>query len=384
MNKILYYAPASYGGLLNYAQEQADALAGMGINVTVLCSPDYEKRPSDRYRILPKLVESRMASGGNKIIRAIKYVQILLKNMKILQEEVFQGGFSHVLFAAYAEYFSPLWASAFRKMCQKGVAFGAVVQEPVRDFQVGPTWWHNWSVGLAYSFLSYAFVHDDVILDTVWPMPHLETVVVPYGPHRFPDATKSREQTRLELGIPLDALILFSFGHIRDNKNLDYAVEALKKIPEAYLLVAGKRSAGSQRPETYYQEMAERLGVADRCRWVVAYVSEQEAANFFTACDLVMLTYSSSFRSASGVLHVAARYQKQSIVSAGQGSLQSVVRNYQIGHWVKPDDPGAVAEGIKLWMKKKPNPDWSRYVNDNSWEKNAKIVCNSFFGFGCN
>jgi glycosyltransferase involved in cell wall biosynthesis len=229
-------------------------------------------------------------------------------------------------------------------------------------------------VGSAYSFLRYAFVHDDVILDTGWPMPRLETVVVPYGPHRFPDPTESRAKTRRELGIPMDALVLFSFGHIRDNKNLDYAVRALKEIPEAYLLVAGKRSAASQRPESYYREMAERLGVADRCRWVVAYVSEEEASNFFTASDLVLLTYSSSFRSASGVLHVAARYKKQSIVSAGQGSLQSVVRNYQIGLWVEPDDQNAVVLGIQEWMRNPPSPDWARYERENSWEENARKV----------
>ena len=374
MKKLLYYAPASYGGLLNYAQEQADALAGLGIEVTVLCSPNFEKRATDRYRVLPKLVESRVASGGNKILRAIKYVRTLLKNLKTVREEAVRGGYRHVLLASYAEYFSPLWAGSYRRLAAEGITFGAVVQEPVRNFQVGPKWWHQWSVGAAYSFLKFAFVHDEVVLDTGWTMPQMETVVVPYGPHRFPDATKSREDTRRSLGIPEKALVLFSFGHIRDNKNLDYAVRAIAEIPEAYLLVAGKRSASSQRPESFYQELAEKLGVAERCKWVLEYVSEEDAANFFTASDLVLLNYSSCFRSASGVLHVAARYRKQSIVSAGQGSLQSVVRNYQIGVWVEPDEPSAVAAGIREWLKNPPVPDWGKYDIENSWEENARIV----------
>ena len=37
--KLLYYASASYGGLANYAQNQADEIAKLGISVTVLCSP---------------------------------------------------------------------------------------------------------------------------------------------------------------------------------------------------------------------------------------------------------------------------------------------------------------------------------------------------------
>lgn len=378
MKKLLYYAPASYGGLLNYAQEQADALAGQEIEVTVLCSPNFEKRGSDRYRVLPKLMESRMASGGNKILRAIKYLRTLLKNLKTLRQEAVRGGYRHVLFASYAEYFSPLWAGSYRRLGAKGIIFGAVVQEPVRNFQVGPKWWHKCSVGAAYSFLKFAFVHDEVVLDTGRPMPQMETLVVPYGPHRFPNATKSREETRRSLGIPQKALVLFSFGHIRDSKNLDYAVRALAEIPEAYLLVAGKRSASSQKPESFYQELAKDLGVAERCKWVLEYVSEEDAANYFTVSDLVLLTYSSSFRSASGVLHVAARYRKPSIVSAGPGSLQSVVRKYKIGLWVEPDQPKAVTDGIREWLKSPPLPDWELYAKENSWEENARRVINAF------
>ena len=374
MKKLIYYAPASYGGLLNYAQEQANALAALGIDVTVVCSPNFVKRSSDLYVVLPKLVESRVAAGGNKILRALRYVRVLLQNMATLRAEVASGGFTHVLFASYAEYFAPLWAGAYRHLAQRGVVFGAVVQEPVRNFQVGPKWWHRLSVGDAYSFLKYAFVHDDVALDTGRSMPDLNTLVVPYGLHQFPDATQSREVTRRKLGIPENAVVLFAFGHIRDNKNLDYAVRALQEIPEAYLLVAGKRSASSQKPESFYQRLADSLGVAGRCKWVIDYVSEEAAANYFTASDLVLLTYSSSFRSASGVLNVAAWYEKQSIVSAGQGSLQSVVLNYRIGVWVEPNEPGAVAAGIKEWMRKPLVPDWVAYKRENSWAENARLV----------
>ena len=378
MNKILYYASASYGGLLNYAQEQANAIASLGIEVHVVCSPNFIKRETDRYSLLPILIESRAPAGGNKFLRAISYVRILLKNMAIIRAEVLQSEFKHVLFAAYAEYFSPLWAKPFQILAQTGVVFGAVVQEPVRDFRVGPVWWHRKSIAAAYSFLKYAFVHEHISLDTGAFMPDLKTIVIPYGPHKFPTPSKPRSVTRENLGIPENALVLFSFGHIRDNKNLDYAVRALAEIPEAWLLVAGKRSASSQRPESFYQDLAEKLGVADRCKWVLEYVSERDAANYFMASDLIILTYSSSFRSASGVLHVAARYRKPSIVSAGQGSLQSVVQKYQIGVWVEPDRPKAVVDGIRDWKNRPLLSDWERYDAENSWDENAKRVLSAF------
>jgi glycosyltransferase involved in cell wall biosynthesis len=380
MGKLLYYAPASYGGLLNYAQEQADAIARLGIDTTVICSANFTKRPDDRFSMLSTLIDSRVTYQGSRLMRSLLHVKNLFKNFDKVKKEVLSGGYHHVLFASYIEYFSPFWVSGYRKLAAKGITFGAVIQEPVRDFRVGPLWWHRWSIAEAYSFLKYAFVHDYVNLDTVRKMPNLQTVVIPYGPHKFPEPNKSRAEVRHKLGIPECAVVLLAFGHIRDNKNLDYAIRALNEIAGSYLIVAGKRDASSQRPESYYQDLASKIGVSDRCKWILEYVSEIDAANYFNACDLVLLTYSSSFRSASGVLHVAARYRKPSIVSSGSGSLQSVVRKYKIGVWVEPDCPTAVADGIKNWLRNPVASDWHSYEKDNSWDTNARIVCDTYFG----
>lgn len=374
MQKLIYYAPASFGGLFNYAQEQADALAGEGISVTLLCSPEFKKRPTDRYSIKPNLTEHRTSTSKNKISRALNFLRIVVSNMAVLRREIEDGGFRHVMFVSFAEYFAPIWSRGFRKLAKGGVIFGAVIQEPVRNFRAGPLWWHRRSISDAYSFLKYAFVHDNVVLDTGKEKEDLSTIVIPYGPHRFPDPSEDRNQVRQRLGVPVDAILLLSFGHIRDDKNLDHCVQALKDLPDVYLLVAGKRSANSQRPESYYMTLAESIGVSKRCKWIIEYVTEEEAANLFAASDLVLLTYSSSFRSASGVLHLAARYEKQSIVSSGQGSLKSVVIKSQIGIWIEPDEPNAIVSGIQNWIKHHKEPDWEKYRNENSWHQNARLV----------
>ncbi|HBJ34695.1 MAG TPA: glycosyl transferase family 1 [Planctomycetaceae bacterium] len=376
MKKLLYYAPFSYGGLLNYAQEQADAIARHGVDVTVLCAPEFTKRPEDKYNLLPTLVDNRPIKRQIRPLRSIRHVRITLRNLHRLRREIVEGGYTHVMFASYGEYFSPIWARWLRALTRKGVTFAAVVQEPVRDFRVGPIWWHRLSIWNAYSFLSVAFVHDSVQLETCGPVANMKTIVIPYGPHRFPDATQVREETRGLLGVPENAQLLLSFGHIRDNKNLDYAIRALTELPNVWLLVAGARNASSQKPPEHYMELARSQGVSDRCIWRIDYISEEEAANLFTACDLVLLTYSSSFRSASGVLHVAARYRKHSIVSSGQGSLQNVLQVYQIGIGIPPDKPDEVVSGIKRWIENAPTPDWERYFEENSWDRNAEIVVN--------
>jgi glycosyltransferase involved in cell wall biosynthesis len=374
MEKLLYYAPVSYGGLLIYAQEQADALAGLGIAVDVLCPPDFPKRSGDRYEKLSYLDVAVSHGSANPILKSFQFYRRITGNLRILNRVIRDGGYRNVFFVSYAEYFAPLWAGSFCRLRDQGVRFGAMVQEPVRNFQVGPRWWHEWSVGCAYSFLSNAFVHEDMPLETHRSMPSLKVGVVPMAPHKYPDATQSREEVRRRLGIPRDALVLFSFGHIRDNKNLEYSIMALREIPKAYLIVAGSRKAASQRPESFYKELAESLGVDDRCRWFFDYVTEEEAANFFNSSDLVVLTYGRNFHSASGVLNVAARYRKPCIASAGEGSLKTVVYKYRLGVWVEADDPQAVVDGLRQWMERAPIPDWDGYGRDNSWHRNASIV----------
>ena len=43
--RLLYYSPASYGGLADYAHEQANAIASLGVEVTLLCTPRLSDGP---------------------------------------------------------------------------------------------------------------------------------------------------------------------------------------------------------------------------------------------------------------------------------------------------------------------------------------------------
>jgi hypothetical protein len=51
-----------------------------------------------------------------------------------------------VIFACYKEYFAPFWVGPLRKLARRGVLIGTIAHDPVRDFVLGPLWWHRWSV----------------------------------------------------------------------------------------------------------------------------------------------------------------------------------------------------------------------------------------------
>lgn len=375
--KLIYYSASSYGGLADYAHEQANALVDLGVDVTFLCSPKYSIGRGEKYQIVPCLYESALSKPlPNKALKAIHFIRVILANVSKLASFIEENNFRYVLFSSYAEYLAPLWSGRLRQLTKKGVVFGAVVHDPVRDFVLGPRWWHRWSIACGYSFLREAFVHESIALDTVRPMPQLRTTVIPHGTYHFDDATQSREAMRASLDLPLDAKVMLAFGHIRDNKNLDLVIQAMVDFPNVYLIVAGKELSSSQRPVAVYKDLAVKLGVAEQCRWQIRFIPQVEVANLFASADIIVLTYSENFRSASGVLNTATNYRKPCLASAGEGSLRSVVNRYELGIWVEPDNVDSIVTGIKRWLENPPNPRWNRYFEENSWVLNAKYVIN--------
>lgn len=379
MKKLLYYSPASYGGIADYAHEQANALVQQGVNVTLLCTPNYPTGKEERYQIVSILEELKPSKAHtNKVAKAINFITVTLANFSKLTKFIEVNNFKYVLLGSYVEYFAPLWSGRLRKLAKKGVIFGAIIHDPVRDFIVGPLWWHRWSIACGYSFLREAFVHYAIALDTVKPMPNLQTTVIPHGIYSFGATSKSKEETRQSLNLPLEAKVMLAFGHIRDNKNLDLVICALASFPDLYLLIVGKEQSSGQKPATYYQNLARTWGVADRCRWMLKFIPDEEVASLFTVIDLVLLTYSSNFRSASGVLNTSVYFRKPCLASGGDSPLCSVVKKYVLGIVVIPDDLDAIIKGIQQWLKHPPEPEWEKYFAENSWKTNAQLVNNRF------
>jgi len=193
-------------------------------------------------------------------------------------------------------------------------------------------------------------------------------------------------RSTLDTSAPADVVFL-AFGQIRDGKNLDLFLRAMTRLPEnVKLLVAGKGDSGSSRPPEFYQKLAEELGVAARCRWDIRRIPDEEVGDFFAACDVVLVTYSAKFRSASGVLSAAVSARKPVLASSGSGPLKTVVEKYQLGVFVKPDDFEEVLRGTSKLLPSSATgkcefelqPAWDKYEQENSWEENSRRVCQAF------
>lgn len=373
--KLLYMMNSDRGGMADYGLYQALALRDQNVDVTFLCSPGYiHQEKLQGITVIPQLysIESRKIG---KIKRRVNWISKLVGDIKTLCQVSEEVRPDTILFSSYYEYLSPLWAWRIRGLKKKmPMQIASVIHDPVRNFQVGPKWWHEWSIREAYSFLDHAFLHEKIGI----PFSEDKTFLIPQGIYQYPEPSKERWKVLSKLNIPTDSLVLLSFGFIRDGKNLDLLIQSLKELPKCHLIIAGHEQSGSQKGIEYYQSLAEKAGVKDRCHWQTKFIPDQEAADLFNASDLIALTYSASFRSASAVANIAARYRKPVIASGGQGNLQKIVKDYCLGIWVEPDSQEAIIDGVQDFTRNPPLPDYHRFIEENSWERNARIVKDAF------
>ncbi len=387
--RLLYYAPFSRGGLAEYSHHQASALARVGLDVTVLC-PARNEGPWHRTsnEPLPYALQPILRAGSIRALPAIPrkllFVRDLLMDAHTLARVTRHDRFPCVLIAAYNEMLSPLWTGPMRQLARtRGVVFGAIVHDPTRVNRFGPLWWHRRSITTAYAMLREAFVHSPIVLDTGTPMPGLRTTVVPQGLYPVPASQTTRTSWRIAHRLPEDAMVLLSFGYLRDDKNLDLALRALSHFSEMYIVVAGAEQSGTQRSAESYRALAQELGVENRCRWLVGFVPDEEVSAIFQACDLLLLTYSRRFRSASAVFNMAAGFRIPCLASGGRSNLHDIIHEFGLAVWIEPDSLDAMIAGIRRWQRgEMPAPRWADYELANSWQRNAEVVAEKMGALG--
>jgi glycosyltransferase involved in cell wall biosynthesis len=397
MKKLLYVCEIDSGGIMDYAILQCEALSKVGISISFLCKPSF---PKDRFSPAVKIIELAPVKAPDWAFGKLKTIWLMTLGLshysrqirKIAEEE----NFKFILFAFYKEYFSPFWIRPLKQLQKNGCVMGTISHDPVRDFVIGPKWWHRFCVRKAFSFLTHVFVHDDTPVDFGGGRPggvclhQIPFASYPLLPSRF-----GREKIRLDLGFGPSDIVFFAFGQIRDGKNLDLFLRAMTKLPEnVKLLVAGKGHSGSSRPPEFYQNLAEELGVAERCRFEIRQIPDEEVGELFNAIDFTLLTYSVKFRSMSAVLATALTARKPVLASSGSGPLKSTVEKYHLGVFVDPDNLEEVLRGARQLIDKfsphcstgsstiqtvSSSPAWSRYEHENSWDQNARIVHEAFF-----
>lgn len=373
--RILYHCNVSEGGLAEYALRQASALADLKDVELLWQAPSGLSVPHGCLPLDP-LPPPKVAAGRSLPRRAYDFAASTLLPFEHLVGAIRTHNPDVVLLSSWMEYFSPFWAPKLRVLCQQGIRFGAVIHDPVRDYVRGPHWWHRFSVRQAYSFLDVAFIHDTTLLDSCGSTHPYTTIEIPHGPLQVPTGDASRSVLRREFGLPEQANVLLSFGHIRDEKNLSQIILALTHLPSCHLLVAGREQSAGQKSISYYRDQALSVGVADRCHWYGNYIPNDDIWRFFQVSDLLLLLYSHKFRSASGVLNLNSQFELPILASAGCGPMLEAVQLYDLGRVIQTPNPEAIAASVPSVLTTVGN--WELYRANHSWSENAKRVVSAF------
>ena len=183
----------------------------------------------------------------------------------------------------------------------------------------------------------------------------------------------ARDEARARLGLEGRALLFF--GYVRPYKGLRVLLEAFgryaPKDAAARLLVVGE----FYEERAPYEELIRRLELQDRVSLVDRYVSDEEVAVYFRACDLLVLPYLSATQ--SGVIQIAQSFGLP-VVTTNVGGLPEVVQDGETGFLVPPRDPQALAAAIERFFTgdwgPKMAPHLKKAAERFSWDPVVEAV----------
>lgn len=374
---VLFYAPSPLGGIAVHVHYQARELARRGYTVEVLCRPDfYRAQAGSGYRQRRRLIAVR----GSGIVAKLGRMLAEIANRHILAWTILHRRPLFVVWEANSEYFSPAWFAPLWLLRRLGgVVTLANFHDPLRARNRGPRWFHDLTVRLAYAPLDGGLIHGPAP-PGAWLPPRLTLREAPFGPFDELRSGAPSFDLRARLGIAADAFVLLAFGHIADRKNLDLAIAALAQVPEVHLVIAGPDASGRDRPASFHAAEAERLGVVDRVHLLTGFIPEADISAYFAAADAIALTYRGDFVSQSGVLQIAALWDRPLLASGGAGPLIDTVAQFGVGLVIEPDSIPAIVAGLTMLVAGRPDlaSNFARYRATTSWAVNIDRMLEAY------
>ena len=169
-------------------------------------------------------------------------------------------------------------------------------------------------------------------------------------------------------GIPEHHLILLQFGYADERKNNENIIAALNEIPRSdiTLLVIGKFKPGYENELIRLKKGPFTMITRD------AFISDEEMESTFQQSD-VILRMNVNYFGSSGVVGIAARYNKPVIVS-DNGVMAELVKKYRLGDRTNPHDTGAIREIFLRYRQSLPLIDGSAYRDTHDISAFAEVL----------
>lgn len=158
---------------------------------------------------------------------------------------------------------------------------------------------------------------------------------------------RPRAQVRAELGLPEDAFVLLSLGHLRRYKGLDLLLAAFEStrdsLPDARLVLAGLPVDGDEG-----EAVAAAASKDERVRALLGFVPDERVAELFGAADVAVLPRSDG--GTSGALLLALSMGTP-VVAADAPAYAELVEEPPSGWLFVPGDGNSLTEAIRRAAK---------------------------------
>lgn len=371
--KILIYAPAPAGGIAEHVYYQAIALQEEGVEILCLASRSFLAG-----RLLPfsckRVLADPVQSDGRRFRRIAATAVRVVWNELLLAREVVRWKPHVVLLDSFREYLSPFWVWPQIGLAKLGWChFAANLHDPIRDYLLGPAWFHHLSIKLAYVPIEFGIIHQQLPRSGNVPK-HVRLIEAPVGLYEIRKESDDID-FRTRWGVRDGHRVFLCFGYLRNNKNLEAVIEALVHFPTTFLVILGSPASGRDHGVSYYKARALDLGLENRTYMAETFIPDAQIGGIFGASDFVVLLYAKSFVSQSGVLNIAASLKKPVLASSGDGPLREAVTKYQLGVFVDSCSQADIQRGIaQLLSFDVEGARWAEYSESASWRTNARAI----------
>jgi len=377
MLKVSIFFSGRGGGIGRYNHEMLKCLSEIeDLDIEYLCSPDCKGNSQINIVSWPHLFR---ISSKLKIMNRARFLLGEALNLRKAIKRASQRGTQILHLTSLNHLGFPFWCEMMRR---SGLRIVLSAHDIRRQVAILHMRYEDEQLRRIYQMADGIFVHSWVQaaeLERFASVGCERIHLVPHGPYGYGEVRKSRESVRERYGISSSALLGLFFGQIRDEKNLSGLLEAMVSGDcQSNLLVAGQRASDRHRPCSEYREDVRRLGLEDRVVFDERYIPDGEIADLVNAADWIALPYRSSFTSQSGVLNLAAHYNRPVMVGAAP-TLAAEVKNYGIGVAAETDDVAELRKTLRLLEGMISTEDgakfyFSRYREAHSWARNAEIT----------
>jgi D-inositol-3-phosphate glycosyltransferase len=173
--------------------------------------------------------------------------------------------------------------------------------------------------------------------------------VVPCGVNLDLFQPVDQREARRELALRDDDRILLFVGRIEPLKGIDILLGAAAELAlehECSVLIIGGDSSAQQGEIAYLRNLAARLGIAERVRFLGA-VDHQRLPLYYSAADVCVVP---SFYESFGLVALEAMACGTPVVASRVGGLAGTVRDGETGYLIPWRCPEPFAERIELLL----------------------------------